>query len=81
MASRLFNGVRFVDHYPFEGVGMVDEPRPSHAHDIWRAQGVTNDSPPTIFALDIRAVIYGLQKYRELLHIRGLGSAKECYFE
>lgn len=39
----------------------------------------TNDSPPTMYALDLRAVIYGLKKYTKLLRIRGLGSAKECY--
>lgn len=38
VARHPFNDtVRFVDHYPFVGVGVANEPRSSHAHDIWRA--------------------------------------------
>lgn len=77
VARNLFNNaVSFVDHFPLVGVGAADEPRSSHAHDIWRAQGVclvpTTHHPPYMDWM--RGRLYAATKSTvKLLHIRELG--------
>lgn len=54
------------------GVGMADEPHSSHAHDIWRAQGVclvpTTHHPPYMDGSCGR--LYTAFKSIEVLHMR-----------